>query len=107
DREAYDEPDRDKSVTAWQRVFGPDFKAPVTKLAEAASTPTLLPIVRAPHEDFIEEKGFALVGGYRARIDATVVPIAGFRGGPLRSLKVLRKNRDLRFTVVTDVPQPY
>lgn len=106
-KEAYDEPDRNKSVAAWQRIFGPDFKAPVTTMVEAAAPGSRLPMVRAPREEFIEERGLTLVGGYRARIDATVIPVAGFRGGPLRSIKVLRKNRELRFKVTTDVPEPF
>ena len=65
-REAYEEPDRDKSLTAWQRIFGSDFTAPPTPAAGAATprfeTPTAVP---APREEFIEDRGFAFVGGRR------------------------------------------
>ena len=70
--EAYDEPVKDKSVGLWQKVFGPDFKAP----AAAAALPTvtksasLVPYVRAPKEQFIEDRGF----GYNLTHKATITP---------------------------------
>jgi hypothetical protein len=60
-----------------------------------------------PHEEFIEEMGFPFVGGYRARIECTVDRKAGFRHGPLRSMRVVDKGRVLRFRAVTDVPEPF
>jgi hypothetical protein len=51
--------------------------------------------------------GFPFVGGYRARIECAVDRKAGFRHGPLRSMRWVNKERRLRFRVVTDVPEPF
>jgi hypothetical protein len=106
---AYDEPDRDKSLTAWQTVFGPDFEAPVTAapIAESALTKVApAGAQRAPREEFITER-FPLDVRYTATITGRVLPRAGFRSGLIRNLGRLTKQRDLRFKVVTDVPWSY
>lgn len=110
--EAYDEPDRQKSITAWQRVFGKSFKTPtaVSTIASAAiertdEAPILLP--RAPKEQYIEELGFTRVLSHTVKITATVEKKAGFRSGPLRSFGLIGKQRKLRFTASTDVPGPF
>lgn len=107
--EAYHEADKAKSVEAWQRVFGPDFKAPVAAVSEAAMAKGAIraPIDRAPREEFIEERALTRVGGHRARIDATVQKKDGFRHGSLRAMGKVGKNRWLDFRVTTDVPDPY
>jgi hypothetical protein len=107
--DAYNESDKIVSLPAWQKVFGDDFKQPTTTASESAVTKgasTAL-AVRAPHEEFIEEKGYELVGGYFARIKATVEPKAGFRHGDLRVLRTVGRGRSLRFVVHTDVAEPY
>jgi hypothetical protein len=38
-RNAYDEPDAEKSVAAWQKLFGDDFTPPVAKSTSKASNP--------------------------------------------------------------------
>lgn len=108
-KEAYDEPDKAKSLTAWQRVFGEDFKAPVTtvtKAAEIAESATLPWIKRVPGEENIEDK-FPWIGGHTARITAKVVPVGGSRSGDLRKIRRLHTGRNLEFTVKTDASGPY
>jgi hypothetical protein len=112
-KDAFDEPDRDKSLALWQKVFGPDFKAPVSKVSEAA-LPALAPAPpapapRAPEEKFIQELGFRVAPRYRATIDARVLrhTLPGFRHGSLREMGHVGLGRELRFTVRTDVPAPY
>ena len=107
---AYQEEDKNKSLAAWQQVFGTGFQQPVAKAAapgapEKTATKTLA--VRAPHEEFIEEMGFGFVGGFRARVECTVDRKAGFRHGPLRSMRSVDKRRTLCFRVITDVPEPF
>lgn len=106
---AYDEPDREKSVMAWQKVFGPDFKAPTAaaSVAESALTKAAPATVqRAPTEEFITER-YPLDIRYTATITGRVLPRAGFRPGLIRNLGRLTKQRDLRFKVKTDVTWPY
>ena len=108
--EAYDEPDKDKSVELWQKVFGPDFKAPVAATAAlptVTKTASLAPYVRAPQEQFIEERGFGYNLTHKASIDATVARRTGFRHGNLRAMGSVGKGRSIDFRVRTDVPAPY
>ncbi len=108
---ACDEPDRDKSLELWQKVFGPSFKAPAAvpvreaALAPVAPTPRAAE-TRATNEEFIQER-FPLALKHQATIDGEVVRKPGFRHGPIRNLRRLQKNRDLRFRVLTDVRPPY
>ena len=108
-RDALDEEDETKAVSLWQKLFGDDFTLPTTH----AATKTVVTKANraidavAPHEEFIENRGFTFTGGYKVRIDATVDNTPGFRGGPLRSMRSVGKNRTLRFRAITDVPEPY
>lgn len=109
--EAYDEPDKQESITAWQRVFGDAFKAPAalsaaasTNVAQTDEAAVLLP--RAPREQYIEERGFRPVLSHKAQITATVLKRDGFRSGPLRRFGSVGKQRRVRFVVTTDVPGP-
>jgi hypothetical protein len=105
-RDALDQQDEAKAVALWQRVFGPDFRLPTggrshSSVARALET-------RAPDEQFMEEEGFVqALDGYLARIDATVDARPGFRGGSLRSMRTVGKDRTLRFRLVTDAPTPF
>ena len=109
--EAYDETDKQKSVTAWQRVFGDAFKAPAALSAVALSSArtdeaaVLLP--RAPREQYIEELGFRVAPTSNTRITAMVLKKDGFRSGPLRGFRQVGKHRSVRFSVTTDVPGPF
>lgn len=106
---ACDEPDRDKSLSAWQTVFGPDFKAPITTTVVAEGMVTkagLERLQRAPTEEFITDL-FPLDVRYTATISGRVLATDGFRPGLIRNLGRLTKKRDLRFKVKTDVPWPY
>lgn len=109
--EAYDETDKDKSITAWQRVFGTDFKAPATTAttasaaADVTETSVLLP--RAPKEQYIEDRYPAVSTGYTVRITATVLKKDGFRAGPLRGFRSIGKQRTIKFDATTDAPRPF
>jgi Second Messenger Oligonucleotide or Dinucleotide Synthetase domain/Adenylyl/Guanylyl and SMODS C-terminal sensor domain len=105
-QQAYDEPDRVRSVELWQKVFGPAFRAPATaQPAVAKSAPA--PAVRAPQEQFIEERGFAVNLSHVATIEATVARRTAFRHGSLRAMGSVGKDRWIDFRVRTDVPPPY
>ena len=110
-KEAYDEPDRDKSLTAWQRVFGEEFKAPTTtvtkvaKIAESSLIPWKAPVTG---EQNIEDIA-PWVGGRDARIIARAVPPSSRRGRKrnVLNIKRLRKGMTLHFTVETNIREPY
>jgi hypothetical protein len=108
-KEAYDETDKAKSLTAWQRVFGEDFKAPVapvTKVAKIAESASL-PWKRAVEgEQFIEDT-YPWVGGHTAQIIGKVAPMTGSRSGLIRKIRRLHTQRTLEFTVKTDARGPY
>lgn len=107
--EAYDETDKAKSVELWQRVFGPDFRAPVSTASAAPAVTKAAPIryAQAPQEQFIEERGFTYNLTHVATIDATVARRVGFRHGNLRGMGTVGKGRSIDFRVRTDVPAPY
>jgi hypothetical protein len=105
---AHDEPDRDKSVEAWQKVLGTGFKAPAAPVAavESASKSAAAIAVRAPGEEDIRSR-FPVAATRSARVTGRVLAKPGFRSGLIRDLGRLDKNRELRFRVDTDVPWPY
>jgi Adenylyl/Guanylyl and SMODS C-terminal sensor domain/Second Messenger Oligonucleotide or Dinucleotide Synthetase domain len=104
---AYDEPDRATSLALWQKVFGPDFKAPVTALSESLAKSAAAPAVApGPREQFIEDR-FPIRPRYVATIDARVRFRAGFRSGPLRDMGTVGLGRSLAFALRTDTPRPY
>lgn len=108
-KEAYDEPDGGKSLAAWQRIFGDDFKAPASAVAAVAKMAEVLPWKEpVAGEENIEDR-FAWKRGNIAIISGRVVaqPSTGSRGGDLRSIKHLRRGRSLEFRVKTDVRGPY
>jgi len=110
--EAYDQPDRDKSVAAWQRVFGEDFRQPTSSaavessLAKASEPSVLSRLPRAPREQYVEEMGYPYAGQFVAEITATVTPGSGARR-TLRSIGVVDKGRQLAFRATTDTPLPF
>lgn len=108
--QAYDEADKQKSITAWQRIFGTDFKAPVAAITAASAAPTTeggALLTRAPKEQYIEELFAPVRSGYAVRINAVVQKKDGFRSGPLRQFRAIGKQRSLKFTATTDVPAPF
>ena len=107
--EAYNETDKDKSVELWQKVFGPDFKAPPSTASATPAVTKAAPIreARAPQEQFIEERGFTYNLTHVASIDAAVARRTGFRHGNLRAMGTVGKGRSIDFRVRTDVPAPY
>jgi Second Messenger Oligonucleotide or Dinucleotide Synthetase domain/Adenylyl/Guanylyl and SMODS C-terminal sensor domain len=100
--DAYDERDLALSLEKWQKVFGPDFKAPAkaavvaTPMARAAA-PTEK---AAPNEEFITSR-FPVKIRYRATIVGRMLP-----NSPVRN-RILPKGQSLRFHVSTDTPKPY
>lgn len=108
---AYFEPDVYKSLAKWRDVFGDGFQLAKEDLSETPVSRQVQPgRNRAPREEFIEDKGFALElnSGYTAEIQAKVKKKDGFRHGPLRKFqRPLWKNLKLGFSLKTDVPQPY
>ncbi len=109
--EAYDETDKQKSIIAWQRIFGADFKAPAKTTTTASAAPavpeTAMQLPRAPKEQYIEELFVPTRSGHTVRINANVQKKDGFRAGPLRQFRAIGKQRRLRFTATTDVPAPF
>ena len=108
-RAALDEQDETRSIDLWQKLFGTDITPQTVESLTKALVPSggRGPEAKAPHEEFIEDKGFPYVGGYMARIDVTVDKKPGFRDGPLRSMRKVGMQRTLRFRLVTDAPEPY
>lgn len=103
-RAALGEDDVDRAEAAWRELFGPEFRRPAPVLGfRSVPAPRAVP-ARAPKEQFIEEQGLMLAGGYTARIDARVAPQAGFRHGPLRSMRAVPKHRSITFRLITDAP---
>lgn len=107
--EAYDEEDKALSLAAWQRVFGNSFQQPTSVQKSLTASASVQPTreTRAPHEQYIEEFSFSWQGGHKVRINAQVLPKSGFRHGPLRRLRRVSALQSLRFTITTDVPEPY
>lgn len=116
-RLAYDEPDRDASIREWRRVFGDEFKPGV--LATAAELAPLSASVPWTGEQHITEPPFSfpidLDLRYKARISGRVTGLRigqtyrrrGFREFSLSSRgSRVPKNRNIRFRVQTDVPNP-
>lgn len=108
-REAADAED-DKALAAWQKLFGPEFTTPVVEAARKALVGSLRPrtgramVHRAPHEEFIEEKGYSFSPRYMARIEGRVEELGGFRSRPIRSRKSIRRGMRLEFSLHTDAP---
>ena len=116
-REAYDAQgdDDQAALVTWQKMFGPELAADEVKeartavLADKALRVTAAAGARprieaAPDEEFIHNKVSLIQVRYDARIDATVL---GTYPRALRRERVVRTNRDLRFRLVTDTPEPY
>ena len=103
-REAFDEADRDRSLAAWQRIFGPDFKAPATAVSESLAKATVAPD-RAVGEEFIEDAVTAIRAIHTAHIQAWTKDVGQWKllppGMPLR------KGWQLKFRVETDLPAPF
>ena len=111
--------DDDSAVPLWQKLFGPEFTAPAVEEAKlrasltesgvrtAADTQTKSVTIRAPREEFIEERGYGFQPRYSARIDGRIEELGGFRARPIRVHRVVRPGMKLRFKLITDAPQPF
>jgi hypothetical protein len=106
-REAYDEPDKDKSLAAWQTVFGTGFCAPTTEDTLAASA---VAKANASGEEFIDEdKNIPIRISERVRLIGRVRR-AGWQKAydlPTRGDRV-GKNRTIDFSLVEcSVSEPF
>lgn len=82
----------------WRKLFGKTFPYPQT-INESSYNYT-------SNEQYIEDR-YPINISYKLRIDCEVTQ-AGFRKELLRTVKFLRKNKDLIFYITdTDVPRPY
>jgi hypothetical protein len=107
---ALDETDKDTSTALWREIFGNAFQKSAAPVAAelAAVAKTAERPVRAPAEEFIEDRGFVLRPTHTARIIATVHDQNGFRAGtPLRYLRHTSKRLKIEFRVDTDFPEPF
>lgn len=111
-REAYDAGDDDLALSAWQKLFGPEFVAPVVVQARKALTASAAlrhsapDVDRAPGEEFIEEKGYRFTPQYAATIDGRIVNMPGFRKPSIRQFPFVPRHRELEFRLKTDCPGP-
>lgn len=106
--EAYDETDREKSITAWQAIFGERFKPGSS--AKVASISPRSASVPWDKEMWIEARyPVRLDPNHRLRISGKVTPAPGFRGFTLSEKGYqVGKRRRLQFQVVRNtVPRPY
>ncbi|ROZ52976.1 nucleotidyltransferase [Rhodococcus sp. WS1] len=112
-REAHSEEDEELSIKAWQKLFGPEFIASDVTLAKSAilasgrNMNNKALVVRAPNEQFIEEKGFVFSPRYTATIVGKTSELYGALAKTIRSGRKLRRGLQLEFRVRTDAPKPY
>lgn len=117
---AYEETDRECAVAQWQAIFGTGFKPETTDKALRTSIPIYPASEPYEGERFIDRPPFSmpvqLHPSYRARIMGLVMGLAaagttrrnGFRQYELaKQGNLVRKQRSLRFSVETNVPEPY
>lgn len=104
-RAAYDEPDKDKSIAAWQAIFGSGFQAPPSATVAAANQS-----LDTAGEQFIDsDKNFPIEISESVRLIGRVRKAGVFKAYdlPKRGDRV-GKNRDIDFSVLEcSVPQPY
>jgi Second Messenger Oligonucleotide or Dinucleotide Synthetase domain/Adenylyl/Guanylyl and SMODS C-terminal sensor domain len=109
-RAAYDADDDEEALKWWQKLFGPEFVAPevqaVVKSIAASQMPRPVALreAAAPHEEFIELRGYRFTPRYRATLECRVHGMRGFRSPRLRELPSVPKGVKLRFKVLTDAP---
>lgn len=118
-REAYDLQGVDDAaaLTAWQKLFGPEFAADEVKATRndivaakvsrdlAARVAVLSPADIAPDEEFIQDRYPVGAPRYSATIEARVMDLP--RSTFLRKRRVVAKSRQLQFRLHTDAPEPY
>jgi hypothetical protein len=120
-REAYDLQGDDDAAAlkAWQKMFGPEFAA--SEVTEARTARVVQGIVAgmsgktlehastdddvAPHEEFITSKYRDVELRYTARIDAKIP--GSRRSDLLRRVRVVGRNRSIKFHLWTDAPEPH
>lgn len=117
-RAADEEENRDISITKWRRVFGDKFKPGV--IARKALSEAFVASVPWAGEKFIDQRPYNFAmridPNFRARITGRVTGLStgqvtrrnGFRQFELaKQGNRVPKNRQLQFTVVTNVPAPH
>jgi hypothetical protein len=112
-RQAAAEPDPEKAVVLWQKVFGQKFVLPPAeyqrKRATTASAVSKAFVSRAPDEEFPSDKGWVPAPDprYKVKISASVEMKPGWRGGSLRAIRRLNKDRWITFRATIDVTGDY
>lgn len=113
-RAAYDAERIDASISAWRRVFGPDFPEATTPppLSAGAIVRKIAPrLGRAPKEEFIEEKVPVNIT-HQVTVTCDVSEAAPLNRAARRALRSragrVPKHRELLFRITgTDVPPPF
>jgi hypothetical protein len=105
--DAFTEADRDKSLVAWQRIFGDGFQQPPMALSEAAKASSA-----TDTEEFLErDHNIPIVrpSAHTVRISARTPKRKGFRHGKLSARgNRVSKNTRVKFTIEgCSVPEPY
>lgn len=118
-REAYDLQgnDDDAALTAWQKLFGPEFAADEVKAARTAIVAARIggdarlpmvtrpPVEFSPDEEYIENRCVVGPPRYSAILEAKV--LGSRRNSLLRRQRVVARDRKLQFRLRTDAPEPY
>jgi hypothetical protein len=120
-RQAYDLQGVDDAaaLTAWQRLFGPEFAADEVK--SARSEIVAAKVVRdlsahssikstadfSPDEQFIENRYRVAPSRYTATIEARIRGQRESQDPLLRRQRTVSRGEDLRFHLHTDTPEPY
>jgi len=103
---AYTESDSDKSLAAWQRVFGDAFQRPRSSEAKTLQSSRLANREdAAPNEQFIEDM-FPVNQRGGVTLDARVRRNSGFAEGLLSLLGSVYKSKTLEFGAIVNVPGP-
>lgn len=109
--DAYDEPDSDKSLKAWQRVFGEPFQRPAPKSGRTGTKELQASAVggarqAAPQEEFIDDR-FPINQHGGITVDAHVSRDSGFVEGLLSRLGSVYKSKRLLFRATVHVNGPF
>lgn len=102
---AYDEPDSDASLAAWQTVFGPDFRRPTAATA-AREVIAPAPSTAAPGEQFIEDL-FPIRSRGGIALDAHVIRNSGHNEGLLSRIGSVYKGKSLIFHATVPLMAPF
>ncbi|WP_343604788.1 cyclic GMP-AMP synthase DncV-like nucleotidyltransferase [Fluviicola sp.] len=110
-KEAYEETDKEKSLSKWQEVFGDSFKKPESKSEESSTESNGSLIAYNNTEQQISDLGFPLHinPSYKVRLIARVNKKVGHRNYELHTQgNKVGRGRQITFTVKNfNIPQPF